>query len=107
MGSRYLLSKVIQALVTVLFIVILNFVLFRMMPGSPDRILRNPNLTEEVREAARERWGLNDPLPIQLAKYLGEFLRMDPVQPLVGRVSNFMLLAADERDPSRGEVNPI
>jgi peptide/nickel transport system permease protein len=70
MGSRYLVSKVIQALVTVLFIVILNFVLFRMMPGSPDRILRNPNLTEEVRNEARERWGLNDPLPIQLVKYL-------------------------------------
>jgi peptide/nickel transport system permease protein len=77
MGSRYLLSKVIQALVTVLFIVILNFVLFRMMPGSPDRILRNPNLTEEVREAARERWGLNDPLPIQLAKYLVATARGD------------------------------
>src|SRR5690242_4412446 len=70
MGSRYLLSKVLQALGTVVFIVILNFILFRMMPGSPDRILRNPNITEEVREAARERWGLNDPVPIQLVKYL-------------------------------------
>lgn len=77
MGSRYLVSKVIQALVTVLFIVILNFVLFRMMPGSPDRILRNPNLTEEVRNAARERWGLNDPMPIQLVKYLAATARGD------------------------------
>ena len=64
MGSRYLLNKIIQAIGTIFFIVILNFVLFRMMPGSPDRVLlRNPNVTTEVRDAARVRWGLDDPVP--------------------------------------------
>jgi peptide/nickel transport system permease protein len=78
MGSRYLLSKILQALGTVVLIVVLNFVLFRMMPGSPDRVLlRNPNVTEELREAARERWGLDDPLPIQLVKYLGATIQGD------------------------------
>ena len=48
---------------TIFLIVILNFVLFRMMPGSPDRVLlRNPNITTEVRDAARARWGLDKPL---------------------------------------------
>jgi peptide/nickel transport system permease protein len=71
MGSRYLLNKILQAIGTIFFIVILNFVLFRMMPGSPDRVLlRNPNVTTEVREAARVRWGLDDPVPIQLVKYI-------------------------------------
>ena len=53
-------------------IVILNFVLFRMMPGSPDRILlRNPNVTADAMAAARERWGLDKPLiPDQLVDYL-------------------------------------
>jgi peptide/nickel transport system permease protein len=78
MGSRYALGKVGQAVVTVFFIVVLNFVLFRMMPGSPDRVLlRNPNITTEVREAARERWGLDDPLPVQLVKYLGATIQGD------------------------------
>jgi peptide/nickel transport system permease protein len=59
-------------------IIILNFVLFRMMPGSPDRVLlRNPNITQEVRDAARERWGLDDPMPVQLVKYIGATLRGD------------------------------
>ncbi len=55
MGSRYLLNKVVQAIGTVFFIVILNFVLFRMMPGSPDRVLlRNPNVTAgDPRRGAR------------------------------------------------------
>jgi len=78
MGSRYLLNKVVQAIGTVFFIVVLNFVLFRMMPGSPDRVLlRNPNVTEELRDAARERWGLDDPMPIQLVKYIGATLQGD------------------------------
>jgi peptide/nickel transport system permease protein len=78
MGSRYLLGKVVQAIGTVFLIVVLNFVLFRMMPGSPDRVLlRNPNITEEVRAAARTRWGLDDPVPIQLVKYVGATLQGD------------------------------
>ena len=78
MGSRYLLNKIVQAIGTVLLIVILNFILFRMMPGSPDRVLlRNPNVTEEVRDAARVRWGLDDPMPVQLVKYLGATIQGD------------------------------
>ncbi len=73
MGTRYLGRKVLQAILTVLFIVVLNFLLFRLMPGSPERILlRNPNLTPATLEAARARWGLDKPLvPDQLVAYLG------------------------------------
>lgn len=73
MGTRYLGRKVVQAILTVFFIVVLNFLLFRLMPGSPERILlRNPNLTAATLEAARARWGLDKPLvPDQLVAYLG------------------------------------
>ena len=78
MGSRYLLNKIVQAIGTIFLIIILNFVLFRMMPGSPDRVLlRNPNITTEVRDAARARWGLDQPLPVQLVKYIGSTLQGD------------------------------
>jgi peptide/nickel transport system permease protein len=72
MGSRYLIRKVVGACLTIFMIVILNFVLFRMMPGSPDRILlRNPNVTADAMAAARIRWGLDKPLiPDQLVDYL-------------------------------------
>ncbi len=51
---------------------ILNFVLFRMMPGSPDRILlRNPNVSPAAVTEIKERWGLDKPLiPDQLIAYL-------------------------------------
>lgn len=73
MGTRYLGRKVLQAILTVFFIVVLNFLLFRLMPGSPERVLlRNPNLTPATVAAARARWGLDKPLvPDQLVAYLG------------------------------------
>jgi peptide/nickel transport system permease protein len=70
-SSRYLVRKLGQAIFTIVAIVVLNFVLFRMMPGSPDRAIRNPNLTPEQVAAARARWGLDKPLlPDQLVAYI-------------------------------------
>jgi peptide/nickel transport system permease protein len=65
--------------VTIVAIVLLNFVLFRLMPGSPDRILlRNPNATPEAIAAIRERWGLDKPLiPDQLVDYIAATARFD------------------------------
>ena len=73
MSSRYLARRVVQALVTVAFIVVLNFVLFRAMPGSPERVLtRNPNISNEVKQQLRVKWGLDRPVfPDQFVAYLG------------------------------------
>lgn len=79
MSGRYLGRKLLQAAVTIVAIVLLNFVLFRLMPGSPDRILfRNPNLDPSVIEAVRIRWGLDKPLfPDQLFAFIGSTLTGD------------------------------
>lgn len=69
---RFLARRVAQALLTIGFIVIVNFVLFRAMPGSPERILaRNPNVSPAAIQQTRERWGIDKPLiPDQLVAYL-------------------------------------
>jgi peptide/nickel transport system permease protein len=96
-SGHYLGRKFAQALVTIAAIVILNFMMFRLMPGSPDRALgRNPNLTPEVIAAARARWGLDKPLiPDQLVAYVRStvtgdlgysiFYRGQPVTDVVGQ----------------------
>jgi peptide/nickel transport system permease protein len=96
-SGHYLGRKFAQALVTIAAIVILNFLMFRLMPGSPDRALgRNPNLTPEVIAAARARWGLDKPLiPDQLIAYVRStvtgdlgysiFYRGQPVTDVVGQ----------------------
>ena len=53
MGGRYLARKIVQAILTIAFIVLLNFILFRMMPGSPDRVLARNLPARRARAAAR------------------------------------------------------
>lgn len=79
MNARYLARQSLQAIITIALIVLLNFLLFRMMPGSPDRVNpRNPHVTAEMRQEARARWGLDKPLiPDQLVAYVGSTLRGD------------------------------
>ncbi len=79
MGSRYLGRRLVQAAFTIFFIVILNFLLFRMMPGSPDRVItRNPNISAQVKLELRAKWGLDKPVfPDQFVSYLGSLAQGD------------------------------
>ena len=65
---------------TILLIVVINFMLFRAMPGSPERIILRgtPNVTQEMKQAARERWGLDKPVfPDQFVAYVAATVRGD------------------------------
>src|SRR5262249_13664999 len=78
MNARYILRKLAQAIVTIFAIVVLNFVLFRMMPGSPERVTKNPHLTPELVAAERAQWGVDKPLiPDQLVAFIGSTLTGD------------------------------
>jgi peptide/nickel transport system permease protein len=80
MGGRYLLRRVATAIFTIVMIVVLNFVLFRAMPGSPERILlgRMPGVTAEVLAQTKARWGLDKPLfPDQFVAYLTSTVQGD------------------------------
>ena len=60
--SHYFLRKIGWALLTVAFVVVLNFFLFRILPGDPARAVRDPRLTQQAVEAIRVRFGLDQPL---------------------------------------------
>ena len=79
MATRFIVRRLGQAALTIVMIVLVNFVLFRAMPGSPDRILaRNPNVSPEAIQQTRERWGIDKPLiPDQLVAYIGATLQGD------------------------------
>ena len=79
MRSNYLARRIGTAIFTIVLIVIVNFGLFRMMPGSPERVLsRNPNVTPELIAATRARWGLDKPVfPDQFVRYLAATVQGD------------------------------
>ncbi len=55
--------KVGWALITIAFVIVLNFFIFRVLPGDPARAgLRDPRLTQEAVEAIRVRFGLDKPV---------------------------------------------
>ena len=74
MGARrYLLSKLLQALATLLFVLTFNFFLFRVLPGDPIGLLaRSQRLTEADIAEQRATLGLDQPLPQQYVTYVRE-----------------------------------
>lgn len=79
MASAYLGRRLLQSFVTIVMIVVLNFILFRLMPGSPERAaVRIPGVSQEVFEQTRIRLGLDKPvLPDQLVAYIGSTVQGD------------------------------
>jgi peptide/nickel transport system permease protein len=62
-GYRYLASKIGWAIFTVIFVIVLNFFLFRVLPGDPARAgFHDPRMTVEAQEAIRVRFGLDKPV---------------------------------------------
>lgn len=73
--SRTIARKIGWALVTILFVITLNFFLFRVLPGDPARSgLRDPRLTQEAVEAIRVRFGLDKPV-------INCFQSLNPLEP--------------------------
>jgi peptide/nickel transport system permease protein len=61
--GAFFLNRLGWALFTLLFVIVLNFFLFRILPGDPARAgVRDPRLTAEVQEALRVRFGLDKPV---------------------------------------------
>jgi peptide/nickel transport system permease protein len=60
---QYLLKKIAWSIFTILFVLVLNFLLFRVLPGDPARAgVRDPRLKQEAIEAIRIRFGLDKPV---------------------------------------------
>lgn len=78
---RYLVKRLISMIPVVIAITIIIFGMVKAMPGDPARMMINPALKEEQREAAYnamvEKLGLNKPMPVQYVKWLAATLQGD------------------------------
>jgi len=79
--SRRIVNVLIRALITLLMVMILNFVLFRIVPGDPGQLLLSGargGATQEQITGLRQRWGLDRPLfPDQVTDYVSATFRGD------------------------------
>jgi peptide/nickel transport system permease protein len=79
-GTRkYVITKILQAFLTLVFILAFNFFLFRVMPGNPAALLLrgssayNPDNVAQVTADL----GLDKPLPQQFVTYLGDMATLN------------------------------
>ncbi len=71
MTRRYFFSKLFQALLTILIILVMNYFLFRVMPGDPvSMLVRNPRMSPEATQKVAEMFGLDKPWYQQFGIYL-------------------------------------
>ena len=77
MNGRWLARKAAAALVTLAFVLVFNFFLFRVMGDPTTQLARLPRATPQEIAKLRAAYGLDKPLVGQFADYAGDTLRLD------------------------------
>jgi peptide/nickel transport system permease protein len=101
--QTYAIRRILQTIPILLIISILLFFLVRSAPGGPlTSARRNPNITPEQIRALEHKLGLDQPLPVQYARWMGDMLKGDmgksikfrrPVSEMIGeRIPNTLTL---------------
>jgi peptide/nickel transport system permease protein len=66
----FIIRRLLQAVLVMLVVALVSFSLFQFV-GDPINNMVGQETTIEQREALRERLGLNDPIPVQFARWVG------------------------------------
>ena len=77
--ARYVLKRLVQAVPVVIAIVVVNFFLLQLAEGDAVDVLAGEagSATPEYMAQLREKFGLDQPLPVQLAVYMKNMLTFD------------------------------
>ena len=74
---EFLIRRAFISAVTLFLISLIVFTGVRMIPGDPARVMAGTDADAAGLEEIREKYGLNDPLPVQYLRWVGLALRGD------------------------------
>lgn len=74
---NFILRRLLAAIPTLLILSIFVFLLLKLLPGDPAIALAGEDQDPAVIESIRVRYGLDQPLPVQYATWLGNILQGD------------------------------
>lgn len=75
---RAIVVRILGAALGLVLLTLVTFLLIRLVPGSvEDVLLGTENASEEQRQAIRDRYGLDDPLPVQYVNWVGGLVQGD------------------------------
>ena len=73
--AKYLLKRVFYMIITLFVIISLTFFLMKLIPGTP--FASANKLQPEQLEIMKDKYGLDDPIIVQYAKYMGNVVQGD------------------------------
>jgi peptide/nickel transport system permease protein len=74
---RYIVGRLGQMAVVILGVTLIAFLTIQLVPGDPIRIMLHGRATDEIVAAAHERLGLDQPIPVQFARFVWNALHGD------------------------------
>lgn len=72
----YILSRILQSVLVMLCVAMISFSIFTFV-GDPVTNLVGIQSTDEQRARVRESLGLNDPVPVQFARFIGRVVQLE------------------------------
>jgi peptide/nickel transport system permease protein len=77
--TDYIIRRVLLAIPTIILVIFLTFMMLRLVPGDLVQIIlaERPYATEDDRAALEKQLGLDEPIPIQFARYMFDVVRGD------------------------------
>jgi ABC-type dipeptide/oligopeptide/nickel transport system permease component len=87
---KYVAQRLLFSIPVFLGVVTIVFLVVRVIPGDPAVAALGDYASKEAVEALRQRMGLNEPLPIQYVRFLGNLLR--------GELGSSMITGSSIRD---------
>jgi len=74
---QYSIRRILASIPVIIGVLLVTFILARIIPGDPCRAILGEKATAEACERFNENKGLNEPMPVQLAIYIGDVVRGD------------------------------
>ena len=72
--GRYIVIRVIQAIILLVLVSIITFVLIHIAPGGPSAMMLDNKLSPQRIAQMQKNLGLNQPIPVQYLKWVGNML---------------------------------
>jgi len=75
--KQYIIRRLLGMIPILLGVTVIIFCLLKITPGDPLSAKLDPSMSRETKEAIREQYGYNDPIPVQYARWLGNAVKLD------------------------------
>ncbi|MBW4838828.1 MAG: ABC transporter permease [Paenibacillaceae bacterium] len=75
--TEYLIRRLLQSVLVIFLITIVTFLLIHAAPGGPTQVMLAPGLSPEAFEQQKRNMGLDQPIPVQYVRWIGDLLQGD------------------------------